>query len=349
MRGFLGGMLHSVGCPQPSADNWAARWDRPTARVCPTYVTEPGVAIQILPEDKRPWTSGSGPNGNANDYMFQVEMAEPGCLKYGKGGRFTVDPSRLAEARQYVIDNYWTAVELFADVFKRHDLDPLAKIKGKNHLALISHAEGAKAGVASNHGDPEHLWRQLQLPFSMDTFRHDVKIAMAGGTKPAPMPPAEGKRVEVITPRGLNVRQKATTASKRLRTLPAGMILEIKEEQKGWGYAPSEKGWINLGSKYVKVLKPPEQDPTPPSPPSPAPEPEDKVATWAVKNELKKTDEGPLVEVVQATLMSRGYDVILIDGKFGSVTEKQINELKADHGLPIDGVIDSQTWEVLLR
>ena len=53
-------------------------------------------------------------------------------------------------------------------------LDPLAD------GVIVSHAEGHKRGIASNHGDSEHLWRQLGLPYSMDGFRRDVKAALGG-------------------------------------------------------------------------------------------------------------------------------------------------------------------------
>ena len=55
---------------------------------------------------------------------------------------------------------------------KEYDLNPLAD------GVIISHAEGHKRGIASNHGDPEHLWRQLGMGYTMDGFRKDVKIAM---------------------------------------------------------------------------------------------------------------------------------------------------------------------------
>jgi cell division protein FtsN len=32
--------------------------------------------------------------------------------------------------------------------------------------------------VASNHADPEHLWKGLKLAYTMDGFRKDVKEAM---------------------------------------------------------------------------------------------------------------------------------------------------------------------------
>ena len=64
------------------------------------------------------------------------------------------------------------AVELFAMLCSSYDLDPLAD------GVIISHREGHARGVASNHGDPEHLWTQLGMGYTMDGFRSDVKAAM---------------------------------------------------------------------------------------------------------------------------------------------------------------------------
>ena len=57
----------------------------------------------------------------------------------------------------------------------------LCKEYGLNPTAdgvIISHKEGHKRGIASNHGDPEHLWKQLGMGYTMDGFRQDVKSAM---------------------------------------------------------------------------------------------------------------------------------------------------------------------------
>ena len=53
-----------------------------------------------------------------------------------------------------------------------YDLDPL------QDGVIISHAEGYKRGVASNHGDPTHLWDRLGTGYTMDGFRKDVKAKM---------------------------------------------------------------------------------------------------------------------------------------------------------------------------
>ena len=47
---------------------------------------------------------------------------------------------------------------------------------------IISHKEGCARGIASNHGDPEHLWNQLGTGYTMDGFRKAVKAAMSGAT-----------------------------------------------------------------------------------------------------------------------------------------------------------------------
>ena len=55
---------------------------------------------------------------------------------------------------------------------KEYNLDPLAD------GVIVSHKEGHARGIASNHGDPEHLWKQLGMGYTMDTFRKAVKAEM---------------------------------------------------------------------------------------------------------------------------------------------------------------------------
>jgi len=43
---------------------------------------------------------------------------------------------------------------------------------------IVSHKEGCAMGIASNHGDPDHLWKGLGLSYTMDGFRSDVKKAI---------------------------------------------------------------------------------------------------------------------------------------------------------------------------
>lgn len=129
-----------------------------------------GTVYQTLPWNHRGWHCASGKNGSGNNTHIGVEMCEPACIKYTGGSTFSC--SDKAEARAVAKRTYEAAVELFAMLCKEYDLNPLAD------GVIISHAEGHKRGIASNHGDPEHLWRQLDMGYTMDGFRKDVKATM---------------------------------------------------------------------------------------------------------------------------------------------------------------------------
>ena len=160
-------MLHSVGCAQPSASVFIKNWNRPTynnACVHGFIDANDGTVYQTLPWDHRGWHGG----GSSNNTHIGVEMCEPGCIKYTSGASFTcTDP---AAAKAAVKRTYNSAVELFTMLCERFGLDPLKDI--------CSHKEGCAKGIASNHGDPEHLWTQLGMPYTMDTFRKAVKAKM---------------------------------------------------------------------------------------------------------------------------------------------------------------------------
>lgn len=177
-------MLHSVGCAQPKASVFINSWNKASfgsACVHGFIDGNDGTVYQTLPWNHRGWHCGSGINGSVNNTHIGVEMCEPACIKYTSGANFTC--SDVKTARAVAKRTYEAAVELFAMLCLKYSLDPL------KDGVVISHAEGHKRGVASNHGDPEHLWRQLGMGYTMDGFRADVKKAM-GGTASAEMPAA---------------------------------------------------------------------------------------------------------------------------------------------------------------
>lgn len=165
-------MLHSVGCPQPKAMVFLTNWNRDSIRVCVHAFIDAnsGYIYQTLPWNHRAWHCG----GSANNTHIGVEMCEPSCIKYTGGSSFTC--SDTEKAREMTKRTYESAVELFAYLCKKYDLDPMKDI--------ISHKEGHKRGVASGHGDPEHLWKGLGMEYTMSTFRRAVKDAMDGEKKP---------------------------------------------------------------------------------------------------------------------------------------------------------------------
>ena len=164
-------MLHSVGCPQPRASVFIENWNRADYdRACVHAFIDgnDGTVYQTLPWNHRGWHGG----GTCNNTHIGVEMCEPACIKYTSGSTFTC--SDMEEAKAVAKRTYEAAVELFAMLCKEYDLNPTTG------GVIISHAEGHKRGIASNHGDPEHLWRQLGMGYTMDGFRKDVKAAMSG-------------------------------------------------------------------------------------------------------------------------------------------------------------------------
>lgn len=170
-------MLHSVGCPQPKALAFINSWNSPSydnACVHGFIDGNDGTVYQTLPWNHRGWHCGSGSKGSGNNTHIGVEMCEPACIKYTGGATFTC--SDLATARKVAERTYNAAVELFAMLCKQYGLNPLSD------GVVISHKEGHSRGIASNHGDPEHLWTQLGMGYTMNTFRQAVKAKMEGGS-----------------------------------------------------------------------------------------------------------------------------------------------------------------------
>lgn len=158
-------MLHSVGTPQPSAAVFARSFNQyqPGGQsVCVHAVAQAdGTVYQTLPWEMIAWHCG----GSANSTHIGVEMTEPSAgMTY-------------AEAAEQIAGTYRTAVELFAALCRQYGLDPA------QDGVIIGHAEGHRRGAASNHADPELLWRTYDMGYTMDGFRADVAEAMGNGAR----------------------------------------------------------------------------------------------------------------------------------------------------------------------
>ena len=166
-EGPKGLMLHSVGTAQPKAEVYIKTWNKPGVEKATHGFIEPNAVYQTLPWNYRGWHAG----GNANNTHIGVEMTEPASIKYTGGSSWVDLDPKTTEA--HVRATYAKAVELFAELCKEFKLDPL------KDGVIISHREGYQRGIASNHGDPEHLWSKFGL--QMDGFRADVAAALRGG------------------------------------------------------------------------------------------------------------------------------------------------------------------------
>ena len=169
-------MLHSVGCSQPKASAFISSWNSESySRACVHAFIDgnDGKVYQTLPWNHKGWHSGNSINGSANNTHIGVEMCEPATIKYTSDFGFTITDE--ANAKEIAQRTYKSAVELFAYLCIAYGLDPLAD------GVIISHKEGHARGIASNHGDPEHLWNGLKLPYTMNGFRNDVKSTILNG------------------------------------------------------------------------------------------------------------------------------------------------------------------------
>ena len=224
-------MLHSVGCPQPSASVFIKQWDDADFdRACVHAFIDGnnGNVYQTLPWNHRGWHGG----GKCNDTHIGVEMCEPSNIKYTNGTKITCTDK--VKARAVVQRTYDTAVVLFAHLCVKYSLDPMTDI--------ISHKEGGTKGIASKHSDPEHLWKQLGMGYTMNTFRKAVKATMKKNTP----------YMVKITASVLNVRGGVGVNHPITAKVNKGEIYTIVGETNGWGKLKSGVGWISL--KYTKKL-----------------------------------------------------------------------------------------------
>jgi len=166
-RGPLGLLIHSVGCPQPNPEVFFRSWNQPGKQVSVHAMGDGNRILQFLPWNYRAWHAG----GDANNTHVGYEMTEPSFIQYTSGSNWVVKSGyNLTHVENFVRGTYATAVELFAMLCKQYKLDPL------KDGVIISHSEGYKRKIASNHGDVEHIWKKFGM--SMNQFRQDIKKAM---------------------------------------------------------------------------------------------------------------------------------------------------------------------------
>ncbi len=169
-------MLHSVGCPQPDPMAFVKNWDNANTSVCVHLVVgKDKTAYQLLPFDVKANHCGSGAKGSGNNTYISLEMTEPATIKY-TGGSSWIELGNGTNTKAHVLSTYANAVQVFALLCKQYGFNPL------DANVIMSHQEGHKKGIASNHGDVGHIWDKFGL--TMQHFRQDVKAAMEGAAAP---------------------------------------------------------------------------------------------------------------------------------------------------------------------
>ena len=173
-RTAIGIQIHTIGCGQGTAKAVCDYWNQPSVNACTTYICDADVSgrvYQLLPEDYYSWADA----GYGNRNLITIEIAESDFIKYTGGANYTV--TNAENFKRDIFRGYDTAVQLCAEICKRHKWNPKAKLPSGLYL-ISSHDEGRRAGLSSAHVDPTHVWDRFGL--SMDTFRQAVAHAMNG-------------------------------------------------------------------------------------------------------------------------------------------------------------------------
>lgn len=166
-------MLHSVNCPIESGAEFIRRWNTPTytrASVHGFIDAATGEVYQALPWTMQAHHCYKGPNGSGNKTHIGVEMCESRYVTWLSWNK--IKCTNKTKAKAAAKRTYLSAVDLFAMLCVQFNLDPM------KDGVVISHAEGWERGIASDHGDPENLWKALGLNYTMNGFRKAVKKAM---------------------------------------------------------------------------------------------------------------------------------------------------------------------------
>lgn len=242
-------MLHSVGVNQPDAKVFLKSWNDPsyTSACVHAFIdANDGTVYQTLPWNRRGWHCGR----SGNNTHIGVEMCEPKGIRYYRASSKFEVTGDVGEVIRQVQTTYQSAVELFAHLCKEYDLDPLKP------GVILSHHEGYLTGIASNHGDPEHLWTKstLALPYTMDIFRHAVDAEMKKGQNGS-YPDAPFK-IQVSIP-DLWMRSGpgfAYTKQNPDDPFTGIGVFTITEVVGQFGKLKSGAGWINLKNQGVKIL-----------------------------------------------------------------------------------------------
>lgn len=188
-------ILHSLGCARDNATLQAERWNNPNgqaiAHACVDAIA--GFTEQTLPWDFRGWHAGEA----GNNVAIGVEMAESQSIRYTSGDRFEI--LDRDKARQNCETAYNGAVELFAYLCQMFGVDPLGtrEINGKLFPEILGHCEWNRIRGVSGHTDPEHYWKQLGMPYTMDSFRQAVKAKLDGESSGSEADPGPIYRIQV--------------------------------------------------------------------------------------------------------------------------------------------------------
>ena len=171
----IGIQIHTLGTAQNTAQSLADYWNQSGISACVHYAVDAeveGKVLQFLPENYRSWADA----GYGNNNLITIEGMESDYMRYTGGASYII--TNQTKFKADIQRSYNGMVLLCAKICNERGWNPTAKLTSGLYL-ISSHYEGNKAGLSSNHGDPNHIWGKMG--YTMSGFRKAVKTAMGKG------------------------------------------------------------------------------------------------------------------------------------------------------------------------
>ena len=167
IKNVKGIMVHEIATNQEDPMVFVKGWNKsPISKAVHAFVGN-GIVYETLPCDPGKSLSAWHCGGSGNRSYISFEMTESRYFSWPKP--YQAKSRNVKETNKFTRAVYETAVEYVAYKCKQFGWNPLEKGR------IISHREGHKMGIASNHGDPDSVWSQVtDATLNMDQFRKDV-------------------------------------------------------------------------------------------------------------------------------------------------------------------------------
>lgn len=164
-----GVFLHSLGCPGMTALEAIKSMNTvESIKVAMQAIIDVNKEVYItLPIDSDTGECIRNLHGglDSNYSHIGITMTEPNSIRYIGGSKWVDLNSTIT--LKHIYDVYNTAVEYVAWLCKQLNWNP------GDEGVIMTHKTGYLAGIATAHGDPEHIWDELGL--TLEQFKEDVK------------------------------------------------------------------------------------------------------------------------------------------------------------------------------
>ena len=309
-------MVHSTATPGVMAQQFRDRWNKPDLGKSVHFFVDDKEAIQCMPLELKAGHCGRGTSGKtANDTHLSFEMCEP------KNWQTDAD---------YFAKVYRNAVNLTAELCRQY---------GLTEKDVLSHAEGYKAGIASNHADVGH-WFPL-FDVSMDDFRSDVRATLAGESQ-TDSTPAE---TEFVLARNLKMGDTGDDVAEMQRALAAAGYQGSMNPQLYGSFGSATKSAVQAFQKAKGLSVDGIVGPN-----TAAALGISYQSGLVLARNLKFGDTGDDVAEMQRALANAGYSGGMnpaLYGSFGSATRSAVKAFQKAKGLAVDGIVGEKTTAAL--